>query len=114
MRFIPRPSRRSWRITAFLLTLAGAALSAVLWVWRVYILLRSSAWYLLVLGGGVAFLVYGAVLVALGLEDDEIQMLRTLPKRLARLGFRSHSSTNTPPRVIQDASTVGELYADSD
>lgn len=72
----------SWTLSK--VAVATVAMIASLWVWKTYALQGSTAWPLQVLGIGVALLVYTVVLVLSGLEDAEMEMLRTLQRRLAR------------------------------
>jgi O-antigen/teichoic acid export membrane protein len=64
---------------------AGVTMCAILWGWRVYGLHESTTWYLLLLGAGLALLVYGIVLIVLGLEKEEVEALQALRQRLRRI-----------------------------
>jgi O-antigen/teichoic acid export membrane protein len=70
----------SWSITK--VAAASLTMSGVLWGWRTYVLQADSSPPALLLGGMVALLVFGVVVLMLGLEDNEVELLRTLRKRL--------------------------------
>ena len=64
---------------------ASAAMSAVLWAWRAHVLGDSMVVPVLGLGVIVGMLVYGVVLIVLGLDQEELEMLRAVRGRLRRI-----------------------------
>ena len=59
-------------------------MAAILWAWRAHVLGDSMVVPVLGLGVLLGLLVYGVVLIVLGLDQEELEMLRAVRRRLLR------------------------------
>ena len=65
--------------------LASGVMTAILGIWREFIMKGSDTWYLIILGSVFALTSYCVILFVLGLEDNEIELLRVFQQRVVRI-----------------------------